>query len=51
VGEALGASTELLNPFMGVEYDEDLWSHDQLQALAPEAAVVVGLALRALKEA
>ncbi len=51
VSEALGASTELLNPFMGVEYDEERWTHDQLQEAAPPAAVAVGLALRALKEA
>jgi type IV pilus assembly protein PilM len=50
VGEAFGAPTELLNPFLGVEYDEELWSHDQLQELAPSAAVVVGLALRAMRE-
>lgn len=51
IGEAMGASTELLNPFLGVEYDEEAWSHDQLRDMAPAAAVAVGLALRALRGA
>lgn len=49
VGERLGTHTELLNPFLNVEYDEARWSHELLQEEAPAAAVAVGLALRALK--
>lgn len=50
LAERLGAPTELLNPFLNVEYDEARWDHDQLQEVAPAMAVVVGLALRALRE-
>lgn len=50
VGEAFGAPTEILNPFLAMEYDEERWSHEELEELAPTAAVVVGSALRALRE-
>ena len=50
ISEKLGAPTELLNPFLNLEYDEARWNHDQLQQSAPSMAVAVGLALRALRE-
>ena len=47
VEEAVGLPTQLANPFNGISYDPAVFTPDYIQAIAPLAAVPVGLALRA----
>lgn len=46
VGERLGVSVELINPFNRIEVDPKQFTPDRLQEMAPQAAVGVGLAIR-----
>ena len=46
LGERLGVSVELANPFNKIEIDKKLFDPDQILELAPQAAVGVGLAMR-----
>jgi type IV pilus assembly protein PilM len=45
-----GVSTELVNPFQNVTYDERQFSPDRIQKWSPIAAISVGLALRRTNE-
>lgn len=47
VEEVVGLPTQVINPFAGITYDPAVFSQDYLAAIAPIAAVPVGLALRA----
>ena len=46
LGERLGVGVDLANPFNGIEIDAKLFPVEQIQAMAPQAAVGVGLAIR-----
>jgi type IV pilus assembly protein PilM len=46
LGERLGVSVELANPFNHIEIDKKLFNIEQIQEVAPQAAVGVGLAIR-----
>jgi type IV pilus assembly protein PilM len=47
VEEAVGLPTQLVNPFNSISYDPAVFTQDYITAIAPIAAVPVGLALRA----
>ena len=45
-----GVSTELINPFRNISYDERKFSPDRIQRWSPIAAISIGLALRRTNE-
>lgn len=47
VEEVVGLPTQLMNPFNSISYDPAVFTQDYLNAIAPVAAIPVGLALRA----
>jgi type IV pilus assembly protein PilM len=47
VEETLGMPTQLLNPFNAITYDPAVFTPEYVQAIAPMAAIPIGLALRA----
>lgn len=47
VEEAIGLPTQLANPFNSISYDPAVFTQEYINAIAPIAAVPVGLALRA----
>jgi type IV pilus assembly protein PilM len=46
LGERLGVAVELANPFNHIEIDKKSFNIEQIQDVAPQAAVGVGLAIR-----
>jgi type IV pilus assembly protein PilM len=47
VEETAGLPTQLMNPFNSISYDPAVFTQDYLAAIAPVAAIPVGLAIRA----
>jgi type IV pilus assembly protein PilM len=47
VEETIGLPTQIINPFSAITYDPTIFTQDYLTAIAPTAAVPIGLALRA----
>jgi type IV pilus assembly protein PilM len=47
VEETVGLPAQLLNPFNSISYDPSIFTQDYLNAIAPMAAIPIGLALRA----
>lgn len=47
VEEAVRLPTQLMNPFTSISYDPSVFTSDYISAIAPIAAVPIGLALRA----
>lgn len=47
----LGLPVELANPFQNIQYSEKIFDPEYIQAMAPVAAVGVGLALRRMNDA
>ncbi|MCM2276758.1 MAG: pilus assembly protein PilM [Oligoflexia bacterium] len=47
VEDATGLPTQIINPFNAISYDPAVFTQDYLNAIAPLAAVPIGLALRA----
>jgi len=46
LGERVGVPVELANPFHRIEIDKKAFNTDQIQDVATQAAVGVGLAIR-----
>jgi len=47
VEETVGLPTQMMNPFNAISYDPSVFTEDYIQAVAPVAAIPIGLALRA----
>ncbi|MGE0614308.1 MAG: type IV pilus assembly protein PilM [Bacteriovoracia bacterium] len=46
VEEAVGLPTQIINPFNAISYDPSVFTQDYISAIAPVAAIPIGLALR-----
>ena len=47
IEEKVGLPTQVMNPFNAISYDPNVFTQDYMNAIAPIAAVPIGLALRA----
>ena len=47
IEETLGVPTQIINPFGAISYDPSVFTPDYINAIAPIAAIPIGLALRA----